>query len=347
MLSLNRGEWSEIYVLLYLSDNPNLKIVNSHLNAIEESIFVVDEIVYPYRTKCKSANDYAIDPKGCSATSNMKEEIYYYILNAPKGKGAFSIEGNNGQISGFLEGRKRIKSSSKRKEDLVALVNDSISRKKVKVSYSIKSMLGSPATLLNSSSATNFIYTVRGLKQHDIEKINDIKSRTKLKDRIQRIYDLGGLIEFSDVENPIFKENLKMIDSQMPLYIGNALLESYIDGDKSFFHLFQSANPELSDAFVRKKICELLSAISFGMFPNVPWNGAHTVNGGFLIVEKQGDVVLLDSIYHQNEVDDFLLHSTKFDSPSSSRYHMVEIARDMNSDGVWHFTLNLQVRYRY
>lgn len=208
-------------------------------------------------------------------------------------------------------------------------------------------MLGSPATLLNSSSATNFIYTVRGLKQHDIEKINEIRSRTKLKDRIQRIYDLGGLIEFSDVENAIFKDNLKMIDSQMPLYIGNALLESYIDDDKSFHRLFQSANPELSDAFVRKKICELLSAISFGMFPNVPWNGTYTVNGGFLIVVKQGDVVLLDSIYHQNEVDDFLLHSTKFDSPSSSRYHMVEIDRDKNNADEWHFTLNLQIRYRH
>lgn len=62
--------------------------------------------------------------------------------------------------------------------------------------YSIKSSLESPATILNVSNHTNFIYEVTGLDISDISKINNIKSKTKLLDRLYMIRPLGEKIEF-------------------------------------------------------------------------------------------------------------------------------------------------------
>ena len=69
----------------------------------------------------------------------------------------------------------------------------------------------------------------------------------------------------------------------------------------------------------------------------------NTVTGGLLIVQTNGDVVTLDLIYHKDEVNNYLLNNTKLDSPSSSRYHMLELEE---KNGKVYFTLNLQVRYK-
>ena len=66
------------------------------------------------------------------------------------------------------------------KEDLTLVVYDTKIGQTKPLKYSIKSMLGSPATLLNSSSNTNFIYEVTNITDEQINIINNINSRTKL-----------------------------------------------------------------------------------------------------------------------------------------------------------------------
>lgn len=49
MLRFNRGEWSEIYTVLYLLANPTIKIVNAALSIIDDRTLKVKEIFF----RCK------------------------------------------------------------------------------------------------------------------------------------------------------------------------------------------------------------------------------------------------------------------------------------------------------
>ena len=44
-MKLNKGEWSELYTILYLILNPNLKIVNQNLEILDENIFEIKKII--------------------------------------------------------------------------------------------------------------------------------------------------------------------------------------------------------------------------------------------------------------------------------------------------------------
>ena len=95
--------------------------------------------------------------------------------------------------------------------------------------FGIKSYLGSKPTLLNASGNTNFLFEVKGVNRKDIENINNINTRTKLKDRIEKIYELGGSLSFLKAEKETMNYNLKMIDSYMPNIVGEMLLSHYKD----------------------------------------------------------------------------------------------------------------------
>ena len=44
--TFNRGEWSELYVILYLLTNPNLIIVDSKMNFITDELYTVEKIIF-------------------------------------------------------------------------------------------------------------------------------------------------------------------------------------------------------------------------------------------------------------------------------------------------------------
>ncbi|MDR0832154.1 MAG: HpaII family restriction endonuclease, partial [Bacillales bacterium] len=51
MLSFNRGEWSELYGILFLLIKPKLKIVNENLHPIKTDLFLVKEIILDSKLK--------------------------------------------------------------------------------------------------------------------------------------------------------------------------------------------------------------------------------------------------------------------------------------------------------
>lgn len=352
-MAMNRGEWSEFYTILYLLSEPNMTIADETLEMITNDLYSVNKLSIEEQD---SIIEYVLD-------NNLDVEVYFNnklneniksheiydgknvlfssIKNAVAGGGAFEIK----SIQPLLDRMTTngiLKSKSSSKEDLNAMVLDNRLGKDVTLKYSIKSCLGSPATLLNASSQTNFLYEVKGLKTEDIKSINSIDTRTKLVDRINKIKELGGNISFVKVECDNFDYNLKMIDSNLPKYIGDVLLNSYTHDNKNLKELFLNNNFVDSD-FALKKLGDFLAGISFGFFPGSKWNGINEVNGGLIIVKKDGKIVVLDLIYFKDKVLKYLINETKLDSPSSSRYHMLEL---YEKDGKIYFTLNLQIRYK-
>lgn len=201
--------------------------------------------------------------------------------------------------------------------------------------------MGKPATLLNASAHTNFRYKISDFNKEKMEAVNKINTNKKLLDRIKKIYDLNGKIEFDKIVSNTLEKNLKLIDSNMDKLMANALLYSYSKNEKDLQKTFFEANLNFNENFLKKKLLDFLYGICFGFFPSIEWNGKYSVNGGIIISKDNGEVVLLDKIYHNDLLEEYLYSSCKFESPSSSRYHMLDIFEENNE---FFFTLNLQIR---
>lgn len=358
MSSFNRGEWSEIYAILAMLLCPELAVGNAELETITNELYDLKKIricnpntngIIEYSLNNQSDVEVIYDDVFDNIISKIelsenKHRLFDAIENAPVGSGAFEIEGIDGILAKLTKG-KTIKSRSFSKEDLEAQVLDNRIGKEKSLKYSIKSSLGSPATLLNSSQHTNFRYCIEGLDEAYIDEINSIDTKTKLLDRINFIKTHGGRIKFSKVVDDTLDYNLRMIDSNMPTYLGNVLLQSYISGKKDLLPLFLESNQFQDQDFAVKKLGDFLEGISFGFFPSLKWDGINQVNGGLVIVKNNGNIVILDLIYYRREVLKYLMNETKLDSPSSSRYHMLELYKNPSDDKIY-FTLNLQVRYK-
>ena len=359
-MQFNRGEWSELYALLELLDNQDLKIVDDNLEIIDDSTFRVIGLYVQ-----NNNNEYYFDIKGINVDvlknnkviSNVKKtEIQKYkevllekIIKELPGNGSFPIQEMKYILEKLTEGNK-IKSSSTSKEDISAKLKDNKLNTIVnKVGYSIKSSLGSPATLLNASNNTNFKYLIKGLSTEDIETVNNINTNTKLVDRLKYMKDKNAKIKFDEVISSTMSQNLQMIDSRLPEILADLLLASYEAREKNIGKLlhYVSENNILnytgnSEMYYKKKIGDFLLAVTLGMMPGVIWNGEYDVTGGIILVENDGKILVLDAIYYKEYLVKYLIKNTKLESPSSSRYKMFDIYPDKGEN---YFNLNLQIRF--
>lgn len=359
MGAFNRGEWSEIYAIICLLLCPELSIGNAKLEEITHELYGLKKIKIDDNSSSSGIIEYCLNNESNVEViynneidalisqielSENKERLFDAIENAPVGNGSFEIEGIDGILAKLTKG-KTIKSKSFSKEDLVATVIDKHLSKEAILKYSIKSSLGSPATILNASQHTNFLYSITCLDKKYIDEINNINTSTKLLDRINFITSHGGKIKFEKVCDEAMDYNLKMIDSKMPIYLANVLLQSYITGNKDLLSLFKNSNQFADENFAIKKLGDFLEGISFSFFPSKKWDGIKQVNGGLVIVKNNGNIIILDLIYYRNEVVKYLMNETKLDSPSSSRYNMLHLYQLPDDENIY-FTLNLQIRYK-
>lgn len=354
MVSLNRGEWSELYGVLFLLVKPKLKIVDSNLKNIDSTVdlFVLKEVISKSKIKLRFElvhdtililiDDQEYNTMTTEQIDFARKSLINAILHVKSKTGAFTIPTLDEFLQDFSDNIV-FKTGSSVKEDVELVLFDSRQERNVNLTYSIKSCLGSPATILNSSNNTNFKYKVSNLDKSKINIINNINTSSKLLDRINKIKSLGGIIEFHSIPSETLEYNLKMVDTNMPEYIGNALLYSYQKNNKVLKDIFINSNQFADNNMAMKKLGDLINAISFGFIPGTKWNGSNSVTGGLIVVRENGDVCILDLVYFENEVEKYLINQSKLDSPSSARYHMLELFEE---SGSVYFTLNLQIRYK-
>jgi len=349
-MGFNKGEWSELYTFLYLLLNPNLAIVDEKLQLIEKNKFQIVEIV-------SSDNRYKIeDDRVIKISDNKRTKEYNLsyistknkillekISTHTKAKGSFKIEEITPLVDKLFDGKKP-KGSSLVKGDLEAIVLDKYFKKIINLNYSIKSNLGRPATLLNASRHTNFIYEVSNINDNIMNQNNAISGRKKLLKRCRFLSKSHASVKFVSVESATFDYNLKMIDSNLDRLLANMLYLSYKENQKDIKKLISySIKNEDEYPFYQKKIGDFANAVSFGMMASKKWNGINEVKGGILLVNKSGEVYLLDLIYFKSIVDKYLINNIKLESPSSTRYKMFEIYKE---SGRYYFKLNLQIRFK-
>lgn len=348
----NRGEWSELYTIFYLLVNRKLKLVNENLEFITDEVFQVNTIISKkkkgdIRFEINENNIHpiifnnTIEPIEIEDIKCIKTKLFESIckkgnvstFNLPIVNNFFSIH----NIPYLL------KASSINKEDIVLNTLDNITGYLVDLGYSIKSKLGMPSTILNASRHTNFIYEVINLNLEEINKINSINTKSKIKDRISKLINCGATIKFHSVESEVFNNNLEFIDMLMPKALGEILLLSYTTGVKDLKLLFESSSIYKKSNLRTKKLEDFLLAISLGMFPSKKWDGIYSANGGIIVVSIDSEIYVLDMIYHSDKLKKYLINETKIDTPSSKRYKMADL---FTKDGKIYFSLNLQIRYK-
>ncbi len=347
----NKGEWSELYVFLYLLKNPNLTIVDENLNILDNKIFKIVDIILSdkkYHIETKeikklTKNNHLIKTYLTEDISQNAKILLQKILNHTKAKGTFKVDELITLIDDLLDGKK-LKGHSFIKGDLVANVFDSKMNYSKNISYNIKSNLGSSATLLNASNHTNFIYRVDNINENIAKKNNSIKTKKKLLDRYNFLNESGAKITFVGTESKIFEYNISLVDSNLNTILSEMLLLSYQKNEKDIKKLLDIiSNDKDENLFYRKKLSDFVNAATFGMRASKKWNGTNEVNGGMILVTNKGAIYLLDLIYFKEIVDKYLIDNIKFDSPSSTRYKMFEIYKQKNQ---YFFNLNLQIRFK-
>lgn len=355
MLTGNKGEWSEVYTLLKVLSDKVLFAGNENLEKIENLIFPVIKIL---RDESNGTFEFGYDnnivvikddnEKFRIAISTFKAQATFLLTKLKEATTAtFSVPEIEEFINSF--NCKSLKASSSVKSDIRIVIHDQRTGTNPELGFSIKSQLGGASTLLNAGKTTNFIYNVSGLQKNQFDEINQIDGRSKIKDRLEKIQEKSGILEFYETENNIFGSNLTLIDSSLPKILSEILLQfftSKLSKTVELVSVISNQNPlnfstESNHPYYSYKIKRFLTDVALGMMPSKVWTGEYDATGGYLIVKEDGEI-LCYHIYNRNEFEDYLLNNTKLDTASSSRHGFGELYEE---NGELKFKLNLQIRF--
>ncbi|MBR4867798.1 MAG: HpaII family restriction endonuclease, partial [Clostridia bacterium] len=212
--------------------------------------------------------------------------------------------------------------------------------------FSIKSEIGNAPTLINATGATNFIYEVEGLSDEQIESINAIDTRTKIRDRMERIFSEATSVKFVKVNSDMFCNNLMLIDSRLHEIVAEALVCHYRDGlstCREVVNALEETNPLGFPAhgYYNYKFKELLCCAALGMTPARAWDGHDEANGGYIVVTSAGKV-LAYHIYNRDFFKEYLMNNTRYERASTSRHGYASLYKE---NGRTYIKLNLQIRF--
>ena len=203
-------------------------------------------------------------------------------------------------------------------------------------------MKSSIVTLLNASSATVFTYELVG--SGDKEKLMDICDKRTLYIEIVNDYIERSNLKFLKIKNNIFRNNLILIDSQLPEIVAWLLSDCFKRGEikisKSIDNITK-VNPLGYDisgnhGYYEHKIRSMLNSIAYGMIPIEPWNGKYDMSSSIM---SKKSINIIDNNY---SIEDYLFHNTKFETPENKRYNSGLIYK---SDDKYYFDLVLQIRF--
>lgn len=353
-MSGNKGEWSELYAFMKLLSQGRVYAANEKVEKIEDVYYPILKIM---REETRGeVIDYIIDDNQINIEMHsnrilsidrkeMENQADRLLSEIAIHSGSFELE----DVAKFANGIKvtKIKAPSTDTTDISMQIEDIHTNYIRNVGFSIKSEIGNAPTLLNAGLTTNFIYKVTGISLAQANEINAIDTRTKIKDKMSKIAEYGGNIEYCGMNHDGFKRNLIMVDSSMPEIIGNMLLYFYTEDVKECDKLVDMLGDRdplgYGDAMMYTyKFKKFLCSCALGMKPAKPWDGLDEANGGYIIVKADGEI-LAYHIYNRNFFEQYLLDNTILERASTSRHDYMSLYEE---NGEMFIKLNLQIRFR-
>ncbi len=369
---LNKGEWAEFYVMMKLLGEGRLYTANKLLQKNYQSYldvlkiirqecetqvleYIIDEstavvVVKPQNSDVvlvtipiKEFNDYAKmlfdgikDVKGSSVPApdpvcDFAKVIYVSKPKAPAVKALKKQFGGKNDI--FIEVR----------DGQTAIVSI--------MGFSIKSKFGQNPTLFNAGSSSQFLYKLTGCDDIIMEQFNAITENggrgwSKCKSYLA---DHGISLEFVRTQNPIYNDNLFLVRESMAKIMAWCVKDRLIDSPDHFevmetVERMIAANPlnvPGARVYYEKAIKDFLMAGFTGMTAGKEWDGKEQVNGGYIVVMDDGDVIC----YHSNDREsfrDYLYKNTHFEYVSADKYSW---SRIIKIDNEYYLPLNLSIRF--
>jgi type II restriction enzyme len=356
MITGNKGEWSEIYTLFKLLGDKQIFAGDADLNKVEELFYPIIKII-----RNESGGNFEYEINGdliviSGGSEKLRVPIRDFVdkssqlLDLIKGStGSFRLP----EIEAFMRSVncQTLKAKSSSKTDIKIVIHDPKINQSAELGFSIKSQLGGEATLLNAGKTTNFIYELKGFNagENAIKEINEIDTKSKIKDRLEAIHKLKSELQFVTLEQDVFKNNLVLIDSLLPNILAEVLKSFFttnLSSTKELTEYINKINPlsydnQFAHLFYEYKIKKFLTDVALGMTPSKVWTGVYDATGGYLVVKENGDI-LCYHIYNRNQFEDYLYKNTKLDTASSTRHEFGKIYLEKDR---FYFKLNLQIRF--
>lgn len=382
LLKGNKGEWSELYVLVTLLAEGKLFQSDFKLNKDLDNVY---EIIKAY----KSESDYNLEfDRNENVTLSKVErgdgkrkliskfslselktvsEILYHGIKAGKGKSFAIIESNNFTQTAQIQ---KLKADAKTKADIKLKIYDHRLAKETDLGFSIKSLLGGDSTLFNTGVGNNFIYSVENRLNESILQFNKRTYKppsgiSKLTFRLQELAKIKAAFKFKNIQSYQLWKNLKMIDGDLPeilayslyyrwIYRERNLLEvSNILEDKDPLNFYN--NKPTQQRLYEYKLKRFLTEAAMGMTSETPWLGEYDSFGGVIIAKNDGDIVCFH-IYDFNLFRDYLIENTMFEQAATGEDPSMPGTEKSNGKKYYYgwlyknnddlfFKINLQVRF--
>ncbi len=357
----NSGEWAELYSFLKLLGDGEFYSADRHFQILDDDKYPVCSI---FRDNLNNSPlEYEIDENTKQVELKNGNDVLLSVTQVDFKEGARELlaqiknkEKLRISVSDFLERihKPKMKGKSSDKRDLTVKIYDSRIKKEQKLGFSVKSKLDGKATLFNSNGhSTSFLYKIKNFDQLSEADLKQMKSDAngkpmKNKTLIRFLYDRGCELEYLEADEPVFRNNLKMIDSNFDVVMANAVLYSYLTRGGKMTELVDMLiehNPadyplDTGHCFYEHKIRQFLSAAALGMTSASVWQGQYDATGGFIVVREDG-ALLCYHVYNWNDLQDYLFETTFLDQPSTGR-HKYGMIEEENPDII---RLNFQVRF--
>lgn len=352
--SYNKGEWSEAYVLVKVIADGVLAQGDGQFKPADEPPYKVISAIrndgeFLKKTYTRRSSDVIVSGEKLSELIidlDKFDEISKVLFQEIKeGKGrTFPVSPELWSLLNDLS-INQIKEKSDKKADIQVEVRDHFSGVESLLGFSVKSQIGGASTLVNSSQATNFRFRVNCSDS----QFNELKLLAKGKKQVRYLKDNNISIEFEEIRNTTFRNNLALLDAELPKILAECLVDYYSASATNLvdvINLLDSRNPcnypvDQGASFYSYKLKRYLCESALGMMPTSKWTGQHDATGGYIIVCESGEV-LSYHLLRKNLFEDYLIQNTKFETASTTRQKFGEVLVDEEG---YYIDLNLQIRF--
>ena len=350
----NKGEWAELYVFFKIALDKIIYAANKDLELKRDEYYEFIKLFRQSRTEGLLEYDLTEEdtirvvsassqPIVVIEKSELREKTRRIFERIKSANSTFAVEDAVDLMDTYH--LTSVKSPSSSKADIEALVRTAGSPTLHKTGFSIKSYIGGAPTLVNSSLHTNFIYEIVDFRGN-IDEINAIDTRSKVRDRISSIRENGGTLKFQNMQSETYKGNLRMQDSSYPSVMAR-MLQYFYEGNGYELEVLGAmvaadSDIDATDEEVRYKTKNFLRSSALGMVPATIWDTRLTTQGGYIVLFGSGDLACY-SLYYDDDFRDYLYSNTRFDTPSTTKYDYGYIYEE--NDKLF-IKLNLQIRFK-
>ena len=369
---LNKGEWAEFYVMMKLLGEGRLYTANKLLQKNYQSYLDVLKVI---RQECETqVLEYIIDESNAMVVIKAQssdtilasvpiEDFNNYakmLFDGIKDVKGSSVPAPD-SVCEFAKviyvskpkapAVKALKKQFGGKNDIFIEVRDGQTAIVSIMGFSIKSKFGQPPTLFKAGSSSQFLYKLSGCNDKLMEEFNAITDNggrgwAKCK---AYLIENGITMEFAHTQNKIYNDNLFLVRESMAKIMAWCVKDRLIDSTGHFevmetVERMIAANPlkvPAPQVYYEKAIKDFLMAGFTGMTAGKVWDGREQVNGGYIVVMDDGDVIC----YHSNDREsfrDYLYRNTFFEYVSADKYVWSRIIKIENE---YYLPLNVSVRF--